>query len=106
MKLITEKDHGYTCCKKIVDKTYSWIGHKESWICGKLAVYEEGKQKFCRHHSQMGRYVIRQGETGPILERYDTEDQARNAFKLLDMTGIQIQRITGSKRRSLENAWK
>lgn len=100
------KESGHTCCKKIVDKTYSSMGYTESWVCGKPAIYKHGSSHFCRHHSGIQRYVIRIGDTGSILSRYDTEDQARAAFKALDMTGIRIQRLTGSKRRDLLDAFK
>ena len=107
MILITEQNHSHKCCKKIVDKQYKGIfGYTESRICDKPAVYSNGFHCFCRHHSQTGRYVIRQGECGPIVSRHNTEIEARNTFNSLQMTGIEIQHLSKSHRRTLLNAYK
>ena len=97
------ENSGQTCCKKIVDKQYkAFFGHTESWVCGKPATYTNGQHFFCRHHSKMGRYVIREGEKGNILSRFDTEEEVRAEFSKIDNKGLQIQRITKSKVRVLQ----
>lgn len=85
-------DVGHTCtktCKNEFDK----------WVCGKPAIYQEGKEYYCRHHSRMGRYVIRDGDTGPILARFDTEQQLREA--IVNHPGMRMQKLSKSSRRDI-----
>lgn len=103
MTPITEQNHNHTCCKRITDKSLKWVGYIESWTCGKPAVYTNGSHYFCRKHSKLQRYVIREGEVGSILFRYDTEDEGRAAFLKLATPGLSLQKISPGKRRTIMN---
>jgi hypothetical protein len=39
-----------------------------------------GTHFYCRQHSKIGRFVIRNGNVGEILARFNTEEQVRAAF--------------------------
>lgn len=103
MEPIQEVQHDHKCCKKIVDKTYkAMFGYSESWICGKPATYMNGNgHKFCTKHSGMQRYVIRQGDTGPVLSRHDTEQRGRIALQQSDVPGIRLQKLSPGHRRDI-----
>lgn len=85
-----------TCCKKI---TINDFGIKRSWICNKPATHTNGTHFFCRKHSKMGRYVIRNGDVGEILARFDTEQEMRDNIK--NFPGMRMQRITSSHRKDI-----
>lgn len=98
-------DGSKKCCKR-VNLTAKYIGVYSSVICGKNASYKDGNNFYCTNHSCMERYVIRVGETGKILARFDTENQLRKAFAESDLKGIRGQRLTKSKRRDIEGLIK
>ena len=68
-------------------------------VCGKPATHTNGKQFFCRHHSRTGRYVIRIGDTGEILVRFDTEEELRESCHLY--TNSRMQKVSKSSRRDI-----
>jgi hypothetical protein len=93
---MTQVETNETCCKKIVVK--EWL-YKESWICGKPATHTNGSHFFCRHHSKTGRFVIRNGDVGEILARFDTEQEMRDNIHLYP--GMRMQKVTKSHRRDI-----
>lgn len=80
---LLEQPHSHTCNKPIKNNT--GYGIIEKWICGKPAVYgtNNGLYFFCRHHSLMQRYVIRKGEIGEIVARFDTEEEIKAAIHFI-----------------------
>lgn len=90
--------HAHKCNKPIKNNTGYFTEH---WICNKPAVYgtTNGLHFFCRHHSLMGRYVIRNGDIGEILARFDTEEEVRANIHLYP--GMRMQKISGSSRRDI-----
>lgn len=84
-----------TCQKvKKVQNQFGWGFYKE--VCGKPANYFLNGIHMCRHHAKKGRYVIRDGEQGDILERFDTEKEMREA--IIRYPGKRMQKITNSHR--------
>lgn len=81
---------------------YGW-GYKELFECNKEAVHIINGKHYCRHHSKLGRYVIRKGDVGEIVFRCDTEEQLRTEFasdKYLKPE-YRMQKITKSHRRDI-----
>lgn len=77
-----------------------WLGIKERFECSSPAVYVNNHgQHFCRHHSKMGRYIIRNGDVGEILARFDTEEQLRETFS--NYPGMIMQKISKSSRKDI-----
>ena len=93
---MTKVETNEVCCKKIVVK--DWF-HKESWVCGKPATHTNGSHFFCRHHSKTGRFVIRNGDVGEILARFDTEKEMRDSIHLYP--GMRMQKVSKSHRRDI-----
>lgn len=86
-----------TCCKKVIVK--DWFS-KRSWICKKPASYTNNNTHFyCRKHSKMGRYVIRNGDIGEILFRCDTEEELRKEF--INHPGMRMQKISPGHRKDI-----
>lgn len=88
-------EHTHTCNKPCKDND-GWTIRK--WTCGKPAVYatKNGLYYFCRHHSLMGRFVVRNGDVGEILARFDTEEELRNNIHLFP--GMEMQKLSKSHR--------
>lgn len=99
MKLVTGTDN--KCCKRIKDKQWHWLGYKESWTCGSPATYTNGTHWFCTRHSKMQRYVLRKGDVGEIISRYDTEAELREAYRSVTDPEIRMQKISKSRRRDI-----
>jgi hypothetical protein len=57
-----------------------------------------GTHFYCRQHSKIGRFVIRNGNVGEILARFNTEEQVRAAFP--DYPGMRMQRLPHTERYS------
>lgn len=88
------------CCKKVT-QTYTNFP-TETYICDKPATHTNGTHFFCRKHSKMGRFVIRVGDVGEILHRFDDEKMLRSEFdKLESKDGLVMQKITSSHRRTI-----
>lgn len=88
---------GETCGRRLSDITMgiNW----GRYTCGKAAIWTDGRQSYCNRHSMKGRFVFREGDTGAILERFDTEEQliaAKDRF-----LGKTPQYLTPSHRRDL-----
>lgn len=79
------------------------LSFKERFICNKEAIYIINGKHYCRYHSRMGRYVIREGDVGEIVFRCDTEDQLREEFNSdkYPKPKYRMQRITKSHRRDI-----
>lgn len=97
IKLITEEQHVHVCCKKVRHQLGTIISH--TYTCGRNATHTNGSNFFCRHHSRMGRFVVRDGDVGEIIIRFDTEQELRDNIHLYP--GKRIQKITKSSRRNL-----
>lgn len=84
------------CCgKKVTPQQYGFsVG---SYTCGKPATYTNGSHFFCRKHSKMGRYVIRDGDVGEIHKRFDTEKEMRDA--IINYPNMRMQKVTSSHRK-------
>lgn len=94
MKEITTEEK---CCKKVTPQQYGFnVG---SYICNKPATYTNGTHFFCRKHSKMGRFVIRNGDVGEIIERFDTEQLMRDA--IVKYPGMRMQKVTSSHRKDI-----
>lgn len=87
-----------TCCKKIKHSAREMgvIGYSH---CTKKAEYTNGTHYFCKHHSKMGRFVIRDGEIGKVLARFDTEKELKENIHLYP--GKVMQKLTKSHRRDI-----
>lgn len=89
-----------TCCKK-VERQNGYGGIEQTYICGKPATYTNGTHFFCKKHSKMGRFVIREGDVGKILERFDTEQEMRDEFKEYVGANKRMQKLTSSHRKDI-----
>jgi hypothetical protein len=81
-------DREKTCCRK-VNQSERYVYNVK--VCGKAAPYTNNSL-YCRQHSKIGRFVIRNGNVGEILARFNTEEQVRAAFP--DYPGMRMQKIT------------
>lgn len=94
MKEITTEEK---CCKKVTPQQYGFnVG---SYKCGKPATHTNGTHFFCRKHSKMGRFVIRDGDVGEIKARFDTEKELRE--NIINYPGMRMQKVTSSHRKDL-----
>jgi len=86
------------CCKRIKHsaRQIGIIGHSK---CTNKATYTNGTHFFCTKHSRMQRFVIRNGDIGEILARFDTEQELRNNIHLYP--GMRMQKVTKSHRRDI-----
>lgn len=90
-------DTNETCCKKVTPTEFGFnIGY---YTCGKPATYTNGSHFFCRKHSKMGRFVIRNGDIGDILARFDTEKELRE--NIVNFPKMRMQKLTSSSRKDL-----
>lgn len=99
MKMIS-KEHNETCCKR-VQHSFPGLGKTHTSVCGKPAthVHNNGIHYFCRQHSGTGRFVVRNGDVGEILARFDTEKELRD--NIIHYPGMRMQKITKSHRRDI-----
>jgi hypothetical protein len=68
-----------TCCRKVNQSMGRYVYNVK--MCGKSSIlYQQWQYFYCRQHSKIGRFVIRNGNVGEILARFDTEEQVRAAF--------------------------
>lgn len=88
------------CCKTIRN-VQGWSGFKlvQTRPCGRTATHTNGSHLFCRRHAGVGTYVVRDGEIGEIIERFDTEEQLRENMHLYP--GMNFQRVTKSNRKTI-----
>lgn len=86
------------CCKRIKHsaRQIGIIGYSK---CTNKATYTNGTHFFCTKHSRMQRFVIRNGDIGEILARFDTEQELRNNIHLYP--GMRMQKVTKSHRRDI-----
>lgn len=77
--------------------------YKEKFVCDKEAVYTINGKHYCRHHSKLGRYVIREGDIGKIVFRCDTEKQLRAEFASdnYPKSKYRMQKVTKSHRKDI-----
>lgn len=92
------EDTNLKCCKKVQHSARNY-GKTYQSVCGKKATYTNGSYNFCRHHSKVGRYVVRVGDIGEILARYDTEKELRDNIYLFP--NANMQKVTKSHRRDI-----
>ena len=86
------------CCKKIKHSARE-IGITGYSKCTKPATHFNGSHYFCVRHSRTGRFVVRDGDVGAILARFDTEQELRDNIHLYP--GMRMQKITKSHRRDI-----
>jgi hypothetical protein len=79
--------------------TMQYLGKIGRYTCGKPATYTNGTHYFCTHHSRMQRYIIRDGDVGKILARFDTEEELR--ANIDNYPGMVMQKLTHSHRRTI-----
>lgn len=97
MKPIT--DNEVHICDKKVTPTQFGYGNFCSYKCGKPATHTNGSHNFCRKHSKTGRFVIRNGDVGEILARFDTENELRE--NISKFPGMRMQKVTSSHRKDI-----
>jgi len=85
------------CCKMKQHHTPWGKGGKSP--CTTLATYFNGTHYFCRHHSRMQRYIVRDGDVGEIIKRFNTEQELRDNIHLYP--GMRMQKLTHSHRRDI-----
>jgi hypothetical protein len=92
-------DREKTCCRKVNQSEGRYNVKK---VCAKHPHTNNGTHFYCRQHSKIGRFVIRNGNVGEILARFNTEEQVRAAFP--DYPGMRMQRLPSHRKRySLKN---
>jgi len=86
------------CCKKVKHSAREMgiIGYSK---CTNKATYTNGTHFFCTHHSKMQRFVIRDGNVGKILARFDTEQEMKDNIHLYP--GMNMQKLSKSRRRDI-----
>ena len=85
------------CCKSINQSMGSYVYNVKS--CGKKATHTNGSHFFCKRHSKMGRFVIRDGDVGKILFRCNTEEELRK--EIGNYPGMRMQKVTSSHRKDI-----
>ena len=85
------------CCK--TQQHSAWYGKTGKSSCKRLAIYTNGTHYFCRHHSRMGRYIVRDGDVGKIIKRFDTEQELKDNIHLYP--NMVMQKLTHSHRRTI-----
>lgn len=83
------------CCKKLKHSARSRgiVGYSK---CTNKATYTNGSHFFCAKHSKMQRYVIREGDVGKILARFDTEEELRQNIHLYP--NMRMQKLSSSRK--------
>jgi hypothetical protein len=86
------------CCKNVQHSNF--YGKKTfKKVCGKTATHTNGQHYFCRHHAKAGRYILRVGDIGEILARFDTEQEMRNNKHLFPEA--RMQKLSKSHRKDI-----
>jgi hypothetical protein len=80
-------DREKTCCRKVNQSEGRYVYNVK---CAAAPYTNNGTHFYCRQHSKIGRFVIRNGN-GEILARFNTEEQVRAAFP--DYPGMRMQRL-------------
>jgi hypothetical protein len=88
-------DREKTCCRKVNQSEGRYVYNVK--VCAK-APYTNNGTHFIVGNSKIGRFVIRNGNVGEILARFNTE-QVRAAFP--DYPGMRMQKITPSHRKDI-----
>ena len=91
-----KNDSGIICCKSI-NHTMADVGIIGTSKCNKPATHFNGSHYFCKRHSKTGRFVIRNGEVGEILARFNTEKELR--ANISDYPGMMMLKLTHSHRK-------
>lgn len=86
-----------TCCYN-AQHSASW-GKTFKKVCGKSATHTNGQHFFCTHHSKTGRFVLRIGDTGEILARFNTEQELHDNCHLYPEA--RLQKLSKSHRRDI-----
>jgi len=85
---------GIMCCK--MKQLHTPWGKGGRIKCKAFASYTNGTHHFCTHHSQMQRYIVRDGDVGKIIARFDTEQELRDNIN--KYPGMRMQKLTRSHR--------
>ena len=85
------------CCK--MRHHSEWYGKTGKSPCTRLATYTNGTHYFCTHHSGMQRYIVRDGDVGEIIKRFDSEQELRD--NIHEYPGMRMQKLTHSHRRDI-----
>lgn len=88
---------GIICCKMRQHHTPWGKGGRSP--CSKFATYTNGTHCFCTHHSRMQRYIVRDGDIGKIITRFNTEQELRD--NIHKYPGMRMQHLTKSHRRDI-----
>lgn len=91
-----EENSTEKCCRKVTNQIF-----KNSYICEKKATHTNGTHFFCRKHSKMGRFVIRLGDVGEIVARFDTENEIKSTYPMYDSDIFEMQKISPSHRKRI-----
>jgi hypothetical protein len=91
-------DREKTCCRKVNQSEGRYVYNVK---CAANSSYTNNGTHFYCKHSKIGRFVIRNGNVGEILARFNTEEQVRAAFP--DYPGMRCKRLPSQKRYSLKN---
>lgn len=86
-------------CGKTIKHTMKEVGVIGTSKCVKPVTHFNGSHYFCKHHSRTGRFVVRDGDVGKILARFDTEKELRD--NISKYPGMRMQKITKSRRRDI-----
>lgn len=86
-------------CGKVMKHSMREMGIIGKSNCTRIATYTNGSHVFCTRHSRMQRFVAREGDTGKIFARFDTEQELRN--NIHKFPGARMQKITSSHRKDL-----
>lgn len=85
------------CSFKTTIKDWLFV---KTFKCNKPSVHIDKHGRYlCRHHAKLGRFVVRNGDVGEILARFDSEKELRE--NIHQFPGMIMQMVTKSKRRTL-----
>lgn len=90
-------DSGHTCDG--IKQHSDCLGKAGVSICGKPAVWTNGKKYYCQHHSRKGRFIFRNGDTGEIKARFDTKEELIANVHLFP--GLRPQHLSKSRRHDI-----
>lgn len=99
MELIKNIEKSGETCGFIKQHSARNLGRTHKTVCGKPATYVQGSKYLCCQHSGRGRFVLRNGDVGEILARYDTEQELQNNAHLYP--DAVLQKITNSHRKTI-----
>lgn len=88
---------GHACTK--IRKHSDHFGISHTSVCGKPALWTDGKEFYCHHHSKKGRFVFRDGDVGDIRARFDTLEEL--LANITNYPGMRMQHLTKSHRRDI-----